>query len=370
MVSDSATVSSASATVLSTRIFIVVFSLGGLLFIALVTGAMLLGQSIHRLQYLQFDFNLDVTLTDLSTARTWTLPINLLTIPAGVTWSPGGEVFVMVTFEGNRYRYELFEMATSDLRTVVSGLTRGAPPAWSSDGTQIAYIGAVENLCILLIDVPDAELTPRCVDVRPEVPPAWSPDGHHLAVVVQERDTLHPTQLLILTSDGQQESAHPLTFHEISGLEWSPNGQHIAISAADERTASASYETRLEQVRNNWAVYTFDLRSEDVTQRSDAGLYIYDLVWSPDGSRLAFAMDYQRNRDIYIADIGENPHTRRITSAPNEESSLSWSSDGRWLAFSSQEDTSVRGYLIEVENTNPSPVSVDVGNVFYVLWRP
>lgn len=375
MISDPASGSHtpATPTLLITRIFLVVFILGGLLFVTIVMGTMLLGGSIHSPQYIRFEMEGEgaITITDVRGPPTRTLPLNLLTIPAGVVWSPDGKSFMMVMFESNRYRYDLFEMTTSDLRTVVTGLTRGSRPSWSPDGTQIAYIGPAENLCILQIDAPETVQTPHCVNIRPEVPPAWSPDGLHLAVVEQIRtlsDSLGSNQLLILTADMQPKAQYPLPIHEISGLDWSPNGQTIAFGAAGE--TATSYEARLEQIRNNWAVYTFDLRSEAIVQLSAPGLYIYDLDWSPDGSQLAFVMDYQRNRDIYIVDIGNGNEMRRITSAPTGESSPSWSSDGRWLAFVAQEDAAPRAYLVEVDKTHLSPVSVDLGYVFYILWRP
>lgn len=376
MISDPASGSYTSATpaLPASHLFLAIFSLGNLLFVAVVVGAMLLGGSIHSPQYIRFEMEGEraITITDMRGPPAWTLPLNLLTIPAGVVWSPDGASFIMMMFESNRYRYDLFEMATSDLRTVVTGLTRGARPAWSPDSTHIAYIGPAENLCILRIDGQGS--TPHCVDVRPEVPPTWSPDGLHLAVVEPGRASSGAfsfSQLLILTADGQREAHYPLPVHEVSGLGWSPDGQTIAFGAAGEITTTpTTYGARLEQIRNNWAVYTFDVVSEEIVQLSDPGLYIYDLAWSPAGSQLAFVMDYQRNRDVYIVDIGNNHEMRRVTSAPNNESSPSWSSDGRWLAFLSQEEGVVGAYLVEVDTTSPSPVSVDLGYVFYILWRP
>jgi len=55
--------------------------------------------------------------------------------------------------------------------------------------------------------------------------------------------------------------------------------------------------------------------------------------WSPDGTRLAFLSDAQGSTQLYIRwmDTGQ---TARLTSLTEPPDNISWSPDGRWLAFS------------------------------------
>lgn len=364
---------------LITRIILIVVAFISLFSVFAVIFGVLIGRSIRSLQYVRFEIEGErsITLVDSRPATipsTWTLPLRYLNIPAGVSWSPDGASLIVMIYEGNRYHYGLFEMATSDLRTVVTGMTRGARPAWSPNSTHIAYIDALERLCVLQVNLRESH--PHCLEIRPEVLPTWSPSGEHIAVIEQVHDSPdspQPYQLLILTSDGRPTTRYPLSFDEISGIAWSPDGQYIAFSAtnpASTLTIGAMDATRLEQIRNTWAVFTLDLTSEQVVQRSNPGLYVYELSWSPDGSQVAFVMDYQRNRDIYTIDVTGQNEMRRITSAPTSESSPSWSPDSRWLAFLSQEDAAPRAYLVDLDATDAQPILADEKYIFYLLWRP
>lgn len=54
--------------------------------------------------------------------------------------------------------------------------------------------------------------------------------------------------------------------------------------------------------------------------------------WSPSGDRLAYVSDAEGNNQLYVRwmDTGD---TALVSNLPSSPSQLSWSSDGRWLAF-------------------------------------
>ena len=68
--------------------------------------------------------------------------------------------------------------------------------------------------------------------------------------------------------------------------------------------------------------------------------------WSPDGKRIAFASDRDEhfdmpgglpNCEIYVMDADGN-NQRNLTNNPNDDSSPSWSPDGKRIAFASDRD--------------------------------
>jgi Tol biopolymer transport system component len=59
-----------------------------------------------------------------------------------------------------------------------------------------------------------------------------------------------------------------------------------------------------------------------------------DATWSPDGNKLAFVMEVDGNTDIYTMGV-DGKNVVRLTSDPAEEHSPTWSPDGSMIAFNS-----------------------------------
>jgi len=76
-------------------------------------------------------------------------------------------------------------------------------------------------------------------------------------------------------------------------------------------------------------------------------------VWSPDGSRVAFASGFAGERDIEVVDVGTAARTR-LTTAPGDDQDPSWSPDGSKIAFGSE-----RGGDFEIYVMNPDGSGVE-----------
>ncbi|MGC8668456.1 MAG: S41 family peptidase [Chthonomonadales bacterium] len=58
----------------------------------------------------------------------------------------------------------------------------------------------------------------------------------------------------------------------------------------------------------------------------------YDIVWSPDSTRIAFASDRRGNFNIYVLDVATG-QVHPLSTDPNDENAPRWSPDGRWVSF-------------------------------------
>ena len=84
------------------------------------------------------------------------------------------------------------------------------------------------------------------------------------------------------------------------------------------------------------------------------------LSWSPDGRYIAFESKRDGNWEIYVMDSdGSNP--RRLTDHPAEDKYPSWSPDGRYIAFQSNRDhDNWEIYVMDLASyTEGEPTSVD-----------
>ncbi|MCC7009637.1 MAG: PD40 domain-containing protein [Acidobacteria bacterium] len=63
-----------------------------------------------------------------------------------------------------------------------------------------------------------------------------------------------------------------------------------------------------------------------------------DPVWSPDGTRIAYASDRLGNADIWIQAVAEATPPVRVTSSAANDWQPAWSPDGRFIAFRSERD--------------------------------
>jgi Tol biopolymer transport system component/DNA-binding winged helix-turn-helix (wHTH) protein len=75
-------------------------------------------------------------------------------------------------------------------------------------------------------------------------------------------------------------------------------------------------------------------------------------TFSPDGSQVAFAWDGEKkqeygviiNDDIYVHLVGSGNRPLRLTDNPRTDRRPVWSPDGRWIAFTRIEETSIYGH--------------------------
>lgn len=123
-----------------------------------------------------------------------------------------------------------------------------------------------------------------------------------------------------LREDGQSLPLTPLT---------SGNWDDIA-PAYDEQSGTMIFVSNR---RNGWGLYqldTVDLRAAAV---GDAGEYIGNLSWSPDGLWLAYEAYADDNMEIFIRPLDESSEPIRLTYDPGADFEPAWSPAGRQIAM-------------------------------------
>lgn len=193
---------------------------------------------------------------------------------------------------------------------------QGHSPAWSPNGTKIAFMGPGSTFEIYTVNADGSHLrhvTPA--DPAVDTSPAWSPDGKKIAFASARA---HPTGFDIYTINPDGTGLTQLTNggdnHEPS---WSPDGTKIA------------FERNLRYPDfSGWEIVTMNPDGTDQTSIT-AGL---DPNWSPDGRRLTFTAD--RPYDVYVINLDATGRIN-LSNDPAEDYEPVWSPDGTKIAFHS-----------------------------------
>jgi len=131
---------------------------------------------------------------------------------------------------------------------------------------------------------------------------------------------------------------------------WSPDGKYLYFCTApiwwkDQNTLPPRFnEIRYDLLRIPYDIATDTWgESEVVLSAQKTGLSITQPRIAPEGRFLLFCMSdyscfptFQDNSDLYLMDLQTGQYNKLDCSSPQPESWHGWSSNGRWIAFSSK----------------------------------
>jgi len=258
----------------------------------------------------------------------------------------------------------LMEPDGSQVRALTDAGAEGmvaAEPAWSPDGTRMAFVlSTPEHLGayagdgdIYLVNADGSGLT-QLTEGLQAAAPAWSPDGTR---IVFARD--QGTSLVVMNADGsgaQELRLDGEAYPSYQGPAWSPDGARIAFQASPEPRADTN------------SVYVTNVDGTGTTRVTHGGSDGTP-AWSPDGTLLAYAGP----DGIYLLDVATGSEHRltdcRFRQDCGRDSHPSWSPDASRIAFARHDGagTTVQVFVVNTdgsglqqltsgpeENTDPS----------------
>ena len=228
----------------------------------------------------------------------------------------------------------------------------------SPDGERVAWsaapFGAAEEhgeSAIWVARVDDPSTARRWTHGGADTRPRWSPDGTRLAFC-SDRAERGTTGVYVLDLAGGEGEPVAVRKRSVGAFAWSPDGRSLAVLAPDDPDEDDDRRTKERDDADVWGerwqrhrVLRVDLGGDTTTVWSP-DLHVVDVVWSPDGSRLAVVArptpdaDDMARASVWVLAPDGSAEPRQVTHAAVTDS-LCWTGDGSRLVYLSNHDPDI-----------------------------
>ncbi len=308
----------------------------------------------------------DVHVIDVSRSTTTRLARGLAEVE-GPAWSPDGTRLAFAAKSGGTSA--VFVVRSDGTR--LERLATGQSPSWSPDGTKIAYAARqndAEEIFVASLDSPRSQrLT---VHAGRDVTPLWAPDGTRIAFASGRGESSrlqgfeYGSEIYLMNADGS--SVRALTGSNACGLASESEGKLNSLGQAAWTPDGRRLLYRAGVCKMDCKVCVIDLATGRVSPLVNERM-VRGFALAPDGRSVAWSW----NREIIVTDLETGARRQLVRDAWGP----AWSRDGRRIAFlvSASQDLSARLYHIETidpDGRNRRRVSQRSGNYWALAWAP
>jgi Tol biopolymer transport system component len=276
--------------------------------------------------------------------------------------APGSSGIVAFVTQGST-RQEIATIRTdgSDLRL----LGPGGNPAWSPDGSQLAfdrYTAQGTGIFVMGADGSNLRRLTHNADGTDEEP-EWSPDGSQIAFTRSRSG--EPRDVFVMSASGGDLHSLTAPVSDDFAPSWSPDGSHIAFI----RVPDGIVEAATGPPANFNQVWTMAADGRDQERVTEVRGGVWRPAWSPKGDVIAF--DGAGALWLIHADgsgLVQVPGTK-----PHGAAFAAWSPDGTSLLFAGHERGAVEGQVVfeATLGTAEPRILLDVpGGATTPAWRP
>jgi len=262
-----------------------------------------------------------------------------------VTCTTASQLAVGMDVNGNTDIY-LVNTTGAVLSRLTSHLAYDISPAWSPDGSKIAFVSMRDgNDEIYVMSADGSGQTRLTFEGAPDRSPAWSPDGNRIAFVSYRDGN---AEVYVMNADGSNPVRLTSNVQQDVEPDWSPDGSKIAFESWRD---------------GRGAIYLMNADGSGV-MRFTVNPSAYDAQpdWAPDGAKLVFSRVVCDWEDCWSNLIVRSLNGFEVALPPAGNDPV-WSRDGSWIAFG------VGSTVSAIRPDGTRQVAI-LGNAYEPAWKP
>lgn len=272
--------------------------------------------------------------------------------PAPTPTPPPAAGSQRVVYNGGVVDPELYivNVDGSAKRALTAGAGVEYKPAWSPNGSKVAFSGAVQTgygITVVNVDGSGrAALTEEDSPLNSD--PAWSPDGSRISFTSGGGDHI---EIINADGSGRTRVVSQLQGERYGHMSWSPDGTRIAFESSRDNGSVSGNLDALE-------IWVMNADGTDLRRLTTNAYPDQYPAWSPNGAKILFSSKPTgQGENLYLM----NPDGSGVTRLTNEffgAASPAWGRDGAKLAYTT---------LLGIKVANPDgSAAVTVPNTSFI----